>query len=298
MQYFQIEYFLGIVRNGTMNAAAQALNVSQSTLSAALKNLEKELGSPLFDRIGKKLVLNDDGSYFLQQAENIEGLFNETIDTFKSRNDKRSSTVNCALYTPIGNPGTLVEGFKKHYPQHKLRIGFPSAGVFSVFKESDIDINMLALPLHLKDDNAVLLGTEEYAMALPAAHPLAHKKDLALADFANENFVVSVGAKANSCFNPTALCEEAGFSPHIVCEVQWQTEAMQLVEAGVGCCIVPEYTWLAHQSYHLEVRYLHDVKHHRHIYAQLSAHKQPTEAALAFMDYLKDYAKTVISPAW
>ncbi len=298
MQYFQIEYFLGIVRNGTMNAAAKALNISQSSLSSALKNLEKELGTPLFDRVGRKLVLNESGKYFLQQAESIEGLFRETIDTIKSQNNERSNTVNCALYSPIGNPGTLVAGFKEQHPDLLLRIGFPSAGVFGVFSENDIDIKILALPLYLKSDKATLLGTEEYAIALPKKHPLAQKKDLCLADFAGEDFVASVGAKANSCFSPTSLCKEAGFDPHVVCEVQWQTEALQLVEAGVGCCLVPEFTWLAHQSYDIVVRYLHDVKHHRHIYAQLSEHKHPTQATLTFMKYLQNYAQSVTSPAW
>lgn len=84
MQYFQVEYFLGIVRNKTMTAAAKALNISQSSLSAALKNLEQELGTPLFDRVGRNIVLNESGRYFLQQAESIEGLFNETIEGIKS----------------------------------------------------------------------------------------------------------------------------------------------------------------------------------------------------------------------
>lgn len=298
MQYFQVEYFLGIVRNKTMTAAAKALNISQSSLSAALKNLEQELGTPLFDRVGRNIVLNESGRYFLQQAESIEGLFNETIEGMKEHNSKRTRTVNCALATPIGNPGTLVAGFKSQYPQYILRIGFVSAGIFGVFNDDDIDLTLLTTPLHLDNTQAVLLGTEEYTLALPKEHPLAYKDNLKLSDLANDDFVASVGGKDNSCFNPTALCQEAGFSPRIVCEVQWQTEALQLVEAGVGCCIVPEYTWLANQSYNFVVRYISDIKHHRHIYAQLSNHKNSSPATLAFMNYLIQYASSLASPAF
>lgn len=298
MQYFQVEYFLGIVRNKTMTAAAKALNISQSSLSAALKNLEQELGTPLFDRVGRNIVLNESGRYFLQQAESIEGLFNETIEGIKKHNSERANTVNCALFTPIGNPGVLVAQFKNNFPEYNLRIGFPSAGVFGVFNEDDVDIKILATPLHLDNEKAHLLGTEEYAIVLPIDHPLLHKQNLKLIDFKNEDFVASVGARAQSCFSPNELCEEAGFTPKTSCEVQWQTEALQLVEAGVGCCIVPEFTWLANQSFNLAVRHVSDIKHHRHIYAQLSDHKQPTPATLAFLEFIKKYARSIKIPRY
>lgn len=293
MQYFQIEYFLGIVRNKTMTAAAKELNISQSSLSAALKNLELELGTPLFDRVGRNLVLNESGKYFEGQAEHIESLFNETTEAFKTHASNRANTINCELNTPIGNPGVLVAGFKKQYPAYSLRIGFPASGVFSIFSEDDVDVSILATPFHLDGETAIFLGTEEYAMALPSNHPLATKQELLLADFKNEEFVASVGGKDKSCFDPTLLCEEAGFNPRIICETQWQTDAMQLVEAGVGCCIVPEYTWLANQSFNIVVRHFSDVKHHRHLYAQIAKHKAPSAATKDFVRYLKDYARSV-----
>ena len=296
MQYFQVEYFLGIVRNKTMTAAAKALNISQSTLSAAIKNLEQELGTSLFDRVGRNIVLNESGRYFLQQAESIEGLFNETIEGMKEHNSKRTKTVNCALHSPIGNPGTLVAGFKEIHPEYSLRIGFLSSGAFGVFNEDDIDVNILATPLHLESEKAILLGTEQYAMALPVNHRFAKRNDLRLADFKDEDFIISIGGKSISCFDPDVLCQEAGFQPKITCVVQRQNEAMQLVEAGVSCCIVPEYTWLANEPYQITVKHFSDVKHHRHIYAQYSEHKQPTQATKAFVNYLINYSQSVKIP--
>lgn len=214
----------------------------------------------------------------------------------KRRNIERKNIVNCALHTPIGNLGALVAGFKKFYPDYSLRIGFTKSGSFGVFSENDIDVNILATPIHLDDSKAFLLGTEEYAIALPCNHPLVNKTHLKLADFKNEEFVASVGGKSRSCFDPSLLCQEAGFEPHVVCEAQWQTDAMQLVEAGVGCCIVPEYTWLANQSYKIRVRHFDDVKHHRHLYAKTATHKPASSATLLFIEYLKEYARSVSLP--
>ncbi|GAA3440471.1 hypothetical protein BJ998_008724 [Kutzneria kofuensis] len=57
----QLEYFLAVVDHGGMGRAAAALHVAQPSLSQALRTLERDLGQPLFHRIGRRLVLNDAG---------------------------------------------------------------------------------------------------------------------------------------------------------------------------------------------------------------------------------------------
>ena len=64
----QFEIFCAVAQNGTTVAAAQAVALSQSATSAALQQLETGLGVPLFERVGKRLVLNDAGRTLLPQA--------------------------------------------------------------------------------------------------------------------------------------------------------------------------------------------------------------------------------------
>lgn len=71
MTLLQMLYFCEVCRNGSTLKASQALNVSQSTVSTAIRTLEAELGVVLFERTSKGLLPNDAGSYFLKGSQKI-----------------------------------------------------------------------------------------------------------------------------------------------------------------------------------------------------------------------------------
>ena len=71
MTLLQMQYFMEVCRCGSTLKAAQAANVSQSTISMAIRALEKELSIPLFDRSSKGLAPNAAGSFFLDQCSGI-----------------------------------------------------------------------------------------------------------------------------------------------------------------------------------------------------------------------------------
>ncbi|MEE0222091.1 MAG: LysR family transcriptional regulator, partial [Lachnospiraceae bacterium] len=71
MTLLQMQYFMEVCRCGSTLKAAQAANVSQSTISMAIRALEKELSIPLFDRSSKGLAPNAAGSFFLDQCSEI-----------------------------------------------------------------------------------------------------------------------------------------------------------------------------------------------------------------------------------
>lgn len=71
MTLLQMQYFCEVCRNGSTLKASQALNVSQSTVSTAIRTLEAELGVVLFERTSKGLIPNEAGSYFLKRSQKI-----------------------------------------------------------------------------------------------------------------------------------------------------------------------------------------------------------------------------------
>ncbi|WP_033916471.1 LysR substrate-binding domain-containing protein [Campylobacter sputorum] len=64
----QLEYFFEVCKNGSITKSAQNVGISQSTLSLSIKDLEKSLNTPLFDRIGKNLILNEKGKLFYKES--------------------------------------------------------------------------------------------------------------------------------------------------------------------------------------------------------------------------------------
>ena len=80
----QLEVFAEVLKSGSTTQASQMLALSQSAVSAALADLEGQLGVQLFDRVGKRLVINEHGRLLyprvvglLEQAGEIEQLFRE-----------------------------------------------------------------------------------------------------------------------------------------------------------------------------------------------------------------------------
>lgn len=71
MERRQIEYFLAVVEHGGVTRAAQQLHVSQPTVSASLRRLEKELGGLLFERVGSKFVLTSAGKALVEPAQQV-----------------------------------------------------------------------------------------------------------------------------------------------------------------------------------------------------------------------------------
>ncbi|MHC5542246.1 LysR family transcriptional regulator, partial [Singulisphaera rosea] len=68
MELRQIRYFLAVAEARHFTKAAQTLGISQSTLSAQVKELERDLGTPLFDRTGRAVRLSEAGKAFLEHA--------------------------------------------------------------------------------------------------------------------------------------------------------------------------------------------------------------------------------------
>ncbi len=80
-----LRYFWAIAHEGSLTRAAGKLHLSQSALSAQLKKLEEQLGHPLFDRLGRRLILTEAGRIALDYADTIFQAGEELLDTLQGR---------------------------------------------------------------------------------------------------------------------------------------------------------------------------------------------------------------------
>jgi len=97
----ELELFYNLSDNPHISQLASKINMSQSAISLAVKSLEKKLGEPLFDRIGKKLVLNERGSFFKDKTYNHFLALKDGKNIFNK--DKLSGTLKIASSKTIGN---------------------------------------------------------------------------------------------------------------------------------------------------------------------------------------------------
>lgn len=111
LNYNQLYYFYKIAENGSISLASKAVLISSPALSMQLKELEESLGTPLFDRVGKKLVLTEAGSIVYEYAKDIFKLGFELLDTIGDRGKitgRSKIEIGCQDTLPKGIADALV----------------------------------------------------------------------------------------------------------------------------------------------------------------------------------------------
>ncbi len=111
LNYNQLYYFSKIAEHGSISLASQSLLISSPALSMQLKELEESLRTPLFDRVGKKLVLTEAGAIVYEYAKDIFKLGFELLDTIgdrKSDQERSKIEIGCQDTLPKGIADELL----------------------------------------------------------------------------------------------------------------------------------------------------------------------------------------------
>lgn len=137
----ELNYFYLLSENSHISKLAKELNISQSAISLAIKSLEMDLEEELFDRIGKKLVLNERGRVFKENTiQHYNALFSYK-NSFKTKS--LSGEINIAVSKTINNyilPQIIYE-YKKIYPNVKInKIVSNSSNIINYILDSKVDI--------------------------------------------------------------------------------------------------------------------------------------------------------------
>lgn len=173
----QLQIFQAVAQAGGTAAAANALPLSQSATSTALGELERTLGAPLFDRIGKRLMINDFGRSVLPMA--LAMLDNaRTVEGALHSRSLGLSHVRLFASTTIGNHilPTLLAQYRDIAPVARLdvRIGNTSEALLAV-AEFSADLGLIEGPCHGSDLAVHPWLEDELLIVACPTHPLARE---------------------------------------------------------------------------------------------------------------------------
>ena len=243
MELHQLRYFVSVVREGTFTRAAERLYLTQPSLSEQIRKLEGELGSPLFERLGRTLALTDAGSAFLPHAERI--LFEveqARLRIQEVRGLRRGRLSIGVLPSPAARllPRFLAE-FRRRHPQ--VEVVLHEENVSAHFEEmvhdGRLDLAIIRLPKRRADLEAKFLLREPMVLVLPPGHRLGGKRAVSLSEVAQEPFVaMKDGYGLRELLR--SVCQKAGFEPRIGVETSQLGSVVGLVLAGVGVTVLPE----------------------------------------------------------
>lgn len=177
----QLLIFAAVADTGSTTAASARVALSQSATSAALNELEKVLGARLFDRVGKRLIINDNGRTLLPQARAVLDVASQIEREFgvgvrEPGGAKPPINLRVAASTTIGNYvlPALIASFRNTFPDarvevqiHNTRHASASVGRF------EVDMGLIEGPSHEPDVNAEAWIEDELVILCSPRHPLA-----------------------------------------------------------------------------------------------------------------------------
>ncbi|SDC61320.1 DNA-binding transcriptional regulator, LysR family [Paenibacillus sp. CF095] len=286
MELLQLKYFLTVARCEHVTEAAGKLHVTQSSLSKTIQRLEDDLGVPLFDRIGRKLRLNDFGRTFLQRTEKALFELEQGKREIADLSNPDQGTLQLAVTTASTLPGILRE-FRKNKPDIQFHVQMVSLENMSrLLHRGEVDFCLSSPPIQGDDIECQLLYDDPIVVAVPMGHRYADRTSIQLTELKDEWFVgVKQGYGVRDMVD--SVCQSVGFVPKYVYEGDEPARLTALVEAEIGLAFIPSTA----RNPHERIRYLQVEEHQLVREIALLSHKNRyiSKAALEFRSVVMDY---------
>jgi DNA-binding transcriptional LysR family regulator len=235
--------FNTIVQLGTFSKAAEKLGYSQAAVTIQVAKLEDELGTRLFDRLGKSISLTSDGKTFHRHAVKILNDISDAKESVSSKEGLRGTltigTVDSLCTSLILKP---VEAFHRKYPDVQISITTDSIdGLLRMIRDNEIDFAYLVdVPIRDLDLVTVLEREERAVFVCSADHPLAGKENVSLADvFASPLILTERDASYRMILERDL--RDRGFDLNPVIESKNTDLIMSMVQRNMGITFLPEY---------------------------------------------------------
>ena len=279
-----------VAETQSLTKAKDALFLSQSALSHQLKEIETKLGTPLFHRVNKKLILTGAGQMLLESAERVLEDIEKTELSIKKYVSGDSGTIRLATqcYTCYHWLPSLLIDFKKEFPNVDVEVILDnSCDVEDQILDGKIDLAIISETadksgLHYNE----LFQDEVFAM-VSANHPWAQRPYVEAKDFESQNVIIhSYPLESVSLFSQLLIPH--GVTPQRVTQIQVTEAVVDLVRAGMGVKVVAKWIvepFLTDNS--LALVPVTKSGMHRRWYATILEQEQTPQYLINFMHHLE-----------
>jgi DNA-binding transcriptional LysR family regulator len=296
MDIHRLEVFCKVVEMQSFTRAADAVFLTQPTVSEHIRALEELVGEKLVDRLGREVLPTAAGKILYQYARDIIRLRNEAIQAIDRYKGNLSGHLTIGASTI---PGTyllprLIGSFKARYPaiQITLRIS-DSAEVVDRIIDGGLEAGLIGAPW---DDRRIILEevfSDELMLAVYPEHPWADGRVVAVEDLANEPFILRERGSGTRRVMARAL-EVHGFNParlHVVAEMGSTEAVRQGIKARIGVSILSFHAVAEDIQRGTIARVeIEDVSITRSFYLVQRKNRQSSPLCMAFLKHLRSEA--------
>ncbi|MFF3359341.1 LysR family transcriptional regulator [Streptomyces sp. NPDC002917] len=244
MELRQLEYFVAVAEEANFTRAAVRLHVVQSAVSTTIKNLERELRTPLLERTPKRVLLTDAGAALLPRAHAALDAAREAADAVGEVRGGLRGTLRLGAITTVGLidlPVFLGEYHRRHPGVFLQTSAAPSGsqGLIDALLERRLDLAFVSGPGPRPTGiTLTALATSVLDLVVPAAHPLAKRRTVSITELAGLDFVDFPAGYSNRTVADRAFA--AASVPHrVAIEITDLTTGVAYVRNGLGVALLP-----------------------------------------------------------
>ena len=243
MEIRHLKLIREVARTKSLSKAKDHLYLSQSALSHQLKEVEGQLGTQLFHRVNKQLILSTAGKMVLESAEKVLSELESTERSIKKYVSGQSGTIRLATqcYTCYHWLPTLLKDFKEEFPNVEIEILHKNdANVEDQVMNGEIDV---AVIYESSDQPKIAyrkLFQDEMFALVTAGHDWENKDYLVAKDFEGQQIIIhSLPLETVTLFSQVLIPE--GVQPKNVIQVQVTEAIVEMVKAGLGVNVMAKW---------------------------------------------------------
>ena len=292
----QLEVFGAVAHFKSYTRAAESLHLSQPGVSMQIKQLEENIGLPLFEQVGKKIHLTTAGHEIYGYSQRIGHLLDEADSVVEELKGVQSGRLSISVATTASHFATrLLAAFSERYDGVTISLDITNrASLREQLEANRPDLVIMGQPPDGVDVESETFMENPLVMIAPPNHPLAKEKNILLKRFEDEHFVVrEAGSGTRSAIQ--RFFDEHSVSFHTGIEMTSNEAIKQAVEAGLGLGIVSIHTLeLELETKRLVILDVEDFPVMRHWHIVQRSGKRLSPVAQTFKQFVLEEAEQFI----
>lgn len=295
MTLSQVEYFVKVAETGHLTQAAAELMIAQPSITQSIRKLESELGFPLFERVGRRIILTREGETFLVHARNIVSAHEKAnLSAYRIRQENQG-LIRFAHTEPTPKPyiPDLIYSFLEREENKSVRIESDVAGTAKIFeslRNDEIDFGFCGEGSEDTDDLMMYpLFKHPIVLITSRNDPMSQADSVSLDELVRRP-CISYGTNSAMYHQIQAFWEKHSVQPY----VRYRSSAVAiggLVARGLGWAFVALTDEILDEN--IAIVNVPELQMERTMYLAMRANRIHGPAAVRFRDFVLSYtAKT------
>ena len=240
MNYNYLRYFSILAQLEHYTLAAARLEISQPSLSSAIRSLENELGVKLFEKVGRNIRLTEQGRYFKKKVDAAMQELAAATEALLSSQENAPFVIRLGFVS--GSLNGLVTEQMSSYIQETKRCRFhitegSAKDLMDLLRQERLDMAIVDVTARDRSLHFRKLCQRDFVVAVPTGHELADRRSVRVSELSGYQ---QIGFSHSMDRNFEDWAEHADARHNMVCQVNTVSSALSLVAAHLGITVVPD----------------------------------------------------------